>query len=67
MQLRISQGMIRDDLLPDFQGLPEGISDARFRTEFGGLRGEGTRRVNEEIARRLATAQGLRSPLDAPY
>jgi uncharacterized protein YfiM (DUF2279 family) len=67
MQLRISQGMIRDDLLPDFQGLPEGISDARFRTEFGGLRGEGTRRVNEEIARRLATAQGLRSTLDAPY
>ena len=62
MQLRISRGMVRDDLLPDFQGLPEGISDTRFRTEFGGLRGEGTRRVNDEITRRLATAQGLRPP-----
>jgi len=61
MQLRISRGMVSNDLLPDLQGLPEGISDARFRTEFGGLRGEGTRRVNDEITRRLATSQGLRS------
>ena len=67
MQLRVSRGMVGDDLLPDLQGLPEGIPDARFRTEFGGLRGEGTRRVNDEITRRLAAAPGLRSTSDVPY
>jgi uncharacterized protein YfiM (DUF2279 family) len=67
MQLRISRGMVSDDLLPDLQGLPEGIPDARFRTEFGGLRGEGSRRVNDEITRRLATARGLRVTPDVPY
>ena len=67
MQVRISRGVASDDLLPDIEGLPEGIPDARFRSEFGGLRGEGTRRVNDEITRRLATAQGLRSTSDVPY
>ena len=67
MQRRISRGMVSDDVLPDLQGLPEGIPDARFRTEFGGLRGEGTRRVNDEITRRLATARGLHLSSDVPY
>ncbi len=67
MQLRIRRGMTGEDLLPDFQGLPEGISDARFRTEFGGLGGEGTRNVNDEISRRLATSPGLRSTSDVSY
>jgi len=67
MQRRISRGMVSDDVLPDIEGLPEGIPDARFRAEFGGLRGEGTRRVNDEITRRLATSQGLRSTSDIPY
>jgi hypothetical protein len=64
MQVRISRGMVSGDLLPDVEGLPEGIADERFRTEFGGLRGEGTRRVNDEITRRLATARGLRLTSD---
>jgi len=67
MQLRISRGMASDDLLPDIQGLPEGITDARFRAEFGGLRGEGTRRVNDEITRRLATSLGLELTADVPH
>jgi uncharacterized protein YfiM (DUF2279 family) len=66
MQFRIGQGMGGNDLLPDFQGLPEGIPDARFRTEFGGLRGEGSRRVDDEITRRLATARGLQWTSDVP-
>ena len=66
MQARISRGMVSGDLLPDIEGLPEGIPDARFRAEFGGLRGEGSRRVNDEITRRLATARGLRLPPDVP-
>jgi hypothetical protein len=67
MQLRISRGTVSDDLLPDIQGLPEGIADARFRTEFGGLGGETTRRINDEISRRLATSRGLRLTSDAAY
>lgn len=66
MQLRIGQGMGSEDLLPDIQGLPEGIPDARFRAEFGGLRGEGSRRVNDEITRRLAMARGLQWTSDVP-
>jgi hypothetical protein len=66
MQLQISRGMASDDLLPDIQGLPEGITDVRFRAEFGGLRGEGTRRVNDEITRRLATSRGLELTADVP-
>ena len=59
IQLRIIQGLVSDDFLPDFTGLPEGISDVQFRAEFGGLRGEKTRQINEEIDRRLSTANGL--------
>ena len=67
MQLRIRRGLAGEDLMPDFQGLPEGIPDARFRTEFGGLGGEGTRTVNDEISRRLATSPGLRSTSEGSY
>jgi uncharacterized protein YfiM (DUF2279 family) len=67
MQRRIKRGMVSVDVLPDIEGLPEGIPDTRFRTEFGGLRGEGTRRVNDEITRRLATARGLRLGSEVPY
>lgn len=64
MQARIRRGMGSDDLLPEVGGLPEGIPDTRFRSEFGGLRGDGTRRVNDEITRRLTTALGLRAIAD---
>ena len=56
---RIQAFMVRDavvgDMLPDYEGLPEGIYRDDFQTEFGGLGGERTRSINQEIEHRLST------------
>jgi uncharacterized protein YfiM (DUF2279 family) len=59
MQLRIRNGVRIADFCPDLQNLPEGIYRDEFQAEYGGLGGAGTRRVVEEIQRRLATCEGL--------
>lgn len=59
MQMRIWDGVRIADFLPAIQGLPEGISRDDFQAEYGGLGGAGTRKVVEEIQRRLATCGGL--------
>ena len=59
MQSRIRNGMGTADLCPDVRNLPEGISRDDFQAEYGGLGGAETRRVVEEIRRRLATCEGL--------
>jgi hypothetical protein len=59
MQMRIWDGVRIADFLPEIQGLPEGISRDEFKAEYGGLGGAGTRKVVEEIQRRLATCGAL--------
>ena len=60
MQMRIWDGLQIAHFMPEIQGLPEGISRDKFQAEYGGLGGAGTRKLVEEIQRRLATCGGLR-------
>ena len=53
MQVRLAAGIREEDLAPRDAGLPEGLSAARLEAEFGGVRGEGFRVVEAEIARRV--------------
>ena len=46
-----------DDLFPDVDGLPEGISRDELQSEFGGLGGAETRRLFEVIDRRLGARE----------
>ncbi len=59
MQLRISDGVEIGDYCPSVLDLPEGLTLEEFQSDYGGLGGEGTRAVVEEIRRRLATCEGL--------
>jgi hypothetical protein len=59
LQMRIRRGLSSNDLCPDIQGLPEGISRDDFQAEYGGLGGAETGRIVEEIQRRLSTCKGL--------
>ena len=56
-QLRIRRGVHVDDLFPDVDGLPEGISRDELQSEFGGLGGAETRRLFEVIDRRLGARE----------
>ncbi len=58
-QLRISRGVKIDDFFPEIEGLPEGLSGSVFQDEYGGLGGEKTRIVGDEIDRRLGACEGL--------
>ena len=59
MQRRIASGMTGEDFCPDVRGLPERLTSAQFHAEFGGLAGARTRRIFEDIERRLAGCAGL--------
>src|SRR5262245_11666418 len=59
MQARILAGARVADFLPDVRDLPEGITQQDFHDRYGGLGGAETRRVVEEIRRRLAGCSGL--------
>ena len=59
MQSRILGGVRIGDYCPDARDLPEQLSRDQFQEEFGGLGGEGTRKVVEEIQRRLASCAAL--------
>jgi hypothetical protein len=61
LQLRIRRGVVIADFFPEFQGLPEGLSSDQFQAEYGGLGGEKTGMIVEEIQRRLAACHGLAS------
>jgi len=54
-QQHIMRGARIEDYLPDLRGLPEGLTRDQFQEEYGGLGGEGTRRVMGEINRRFET------------
>jgi nitrogen fixation-related uncharacterized protein len=59
MQLSIRQGVNNADYFPKIDGLPEGISSDDFQSKYGGLRGEKTMAVVNDIQSRLATCRGL--------
>ncbi|MBX3463946.1 MAG: hypothetical protein KF830_12310 [Planctomycetes bacterium] len=60
LQARMLAGVRLADFCPDLQDLPEGISSAAFEAEYGGLGGEPTQRLVDEVRRRLAACPGLR-------
>ncbi len=60
MQARIQSGVAIEDFVPDPLDLPEGLSGDEFQAKYGGLGGELTRKIVEEVRRRLATREGLR-------
>jgi len=59
LQRRLRQGAVIVDFMPHPLDLPEGIMRNDFHEAYGGLGGEGTKRVVEEIRRRLASCAGL--------
>jgi hypothetical protein len=60
MQARIRNGAVIADFVPNPLDLPEGLSSHDFQREYGGLGGEKTNRIVEEILRRLDGCEGLR-------
>jgi hypothetical protein len=60
MQARIRNGALIADFVPNPLDLPEGISNDDFQVVYGGLGGEGTKKIIEEILRRLDACEGLR-------
>ena len=59
LQARIRAGVHLADFVPELGDLPEGLSREDFQARFGGLGGAETKRVVEEIERRLAGCRGL--------
>jgi hypothetical protein len=59
VQRRILQGVNIEDFLPDIRDLPEGLTRDQLQTEYGGLGGEGTQLVVDEILLRLRGSAGL--------
>jgi hypothetical protein len=59
LQSRIRAGVRIADFVPELRDLPEGLSREDLHDRFGGLGGEKTREVVDEIRRRLAACPGL--------
>jgi hypothetical protein len=59
MQARIRNGVVIADFVPNPLDLPEGISNEDFQVKYGGLGGKGTKKIVEEIQRRLEACKGL--------
>jgi hypothetical protein len=64
LQDRLARDFNVDDYFPEAQDLPENLQDAEFRARYGGVGGEGYRRLMAEIERRIArcTAYSGRAP-----
>lgn len=54
MQARLAAGFNVGEFFPPAEDLPEGISDADFQSQYGGIHGQGYRALSDEIDRRLA-------------
>jgi hypothetical protein len=52
-QERLARGVTVDDVFPSAAGLPEGIQDAELRARYGGVGGEGYRKLAAEVEKRL--------------
>jgi hypothetical protein len=53
MQLLLRREITTSDFLPPIEGIPEGMTEAEFQSDYGGLRGKKTTEVVKEIQRRL--------------
>jgi len=60
MQQRIAGGFRVEEFFPEAADLPEGISDARLQSDYGGAGGERYRQVMAEIERRIAACAAYR-------
>ncbi len=60
MQERLAAGFHIDEFFPPAADLPEGIPNARFQSEYGGVGGEAYLRLIEEIERRVAGCAAYR-------
>jgi hypothetical protein len=54
LQARLSRGFTVDDYFPPVDGLPEGLQDAEFQRQMGGVGGPGYVRLMAEIESRVA-------------
>jgi len=61
LQTRLAQGFKADDFFPEAKDLPEGIQEAELQTRYGGVGGEGYRRLTAEIERRIASCPAYAS------
>ncbi len=59
MQARIRNEIVIADFVPNLLDLPEGISSDDFQVEYGGLGGKRTKKILEEVRRRLDACEGL--------
>ncbi len=60
IQERLADGFDLGEIFPEAADLPEGISEARLESEYGGVGGEKYEAMIAEIERRLAGCEGLR-------
>jgi hypothetical protein len=59
MQARLVTQVRIDDVFPSAEGLPEGLTDAAFRVQFGGVGGEGYRRLTADIEGRISRCRAF--------
>lgn len=64
LQQRVARGFRIGDYFPDATGLPEGLQETELRARYGGVGGEGYRRLAQEIERRIRSCAAYH--LDAP-
>jgi len=53
MQQRLAEGLRVEELFPQPDGLPEGITDAQLERQYGGVGGDAYRRLAQDIESRL--------------
>jgi hypothetical protein len=61
LQDRLQNGVTVSDLMPEGADLPEGLSDQEFQNRFGGVGGEGYKRLLTEIDRRIESCSAYKS------
>lgn len=61
MQDRLAAGFALSDFMPEGADLPEGMSDQEFKKQFGGVGGEGYKRLLAEIDRRIDDCPAYKS------
>jgi hypothetical protein len=61
MQDRLAAGFALSDFMPEGADLPEGLSDQEFKNRFGGVGGEGYKRLLTEIDRRIDDCPAYKS------
>ncbi len=60
LQARLAGGFRVEEFFPPAADLPEGIPDAELQSRYGGVGGEGYRRLIEEIEQRIAACAAYR-------